>query len=158
MTLSLSLHATTDRVPPFKNPKPKDVVVYGEKGAGNEWTFDVPCDGRYFIHVHGVNPTATGNDFTPKVNKIDFAFDGEKTGPRRYPGIAFPQLTSWPTWAPLNPGGGYNVVSFNLKAGKHVLRMDEKDPSLTVDGFALLQDPVDLEGEERNDEIKEANR
>ena len=148
----VSLHAETDFVGPFKVEKPRDVVVYGKQGVDLEapegaWTFEIPKKGTYYLFVRGYNPKSEGNSFMPPENSLVAVIEGVKRP------AAFPQLKKWPTWAPVNPAV-YNITGFELDAGEHTVEIAESAKGLVIQGLAFALEPLDMEGEKRNDVIQ----
>ena len=143
----LTLHAETDYVAPVVNPSPRDVVAYGKDLGDGRWGFDLPKEGTYYVFVRGFNPASSGDDFLPKENEMVIDVLG------RTRESAYPMLNAWSTWAPVCPDT-YNIYGYEMPAGHQEVKVVSKAPGMVIEGLALAREPMDMEGEKRNDEIK----
>ena len=97
--------------------------------------------------MRGYNPKSEGNSFSPPENSLVAVIEGVKRP------AAFPQLKKWPTWAPVNPAV-YNITGFELDAGEHTVEIAESAKGMVIEGLAFALEPLDMEGEKRNDVIQ----
>ena len=106
-------------------------------GRGLDYEFEVPKDGRYYIHFHGYANSSA---------RICGCVDDEE------PGSATQVVQKFMSWTPFGPGGGkFKDVRFrfwDLKAGRHVLHIRSVGSiksEYRVDGIVVTDSPGSFE-------------
>ncbi len=137
-----SLYAETDFVPPYRAERDGEFALYlpdgGKEGdfielttKAREFAFDVPKDGRYYLMVHGIGRT-----------HLKVSVDGSKPGKSKQQGYA-----DYPTWTMLAPEKGFGDMCcpYDLKAGRHVLKVGTAYGRFKFDGIVLTDSPGSFE-------------
>ena len=105
-------------------------------GRGLDYEFEVPKDGRYYIHFHGYANSSV---------QLRGCVDDDEVG------RATQVVQKFMSWTPFGPGGGkFKDVRFRfweLKAGRHVLHIRSTGHSFEyrVDGIVVTDSPGSFE-------------
>ena len=105
-------------------------------GRGLDYEFEVPKDGRYYIHFHGYANSSV---------QLRGCVDDDEVG------RATQVVQKFMSWTPFGPGGGkFKDVRFRfweLKAGRHVLHIRSTGRSFEyrVDGIVVTDSPGSFE-------------
>ena len=105
-------------------------------GRGLDYEFEVPKDGRYYIHFHGYANSSV---------QLRGCVDDDEVG------RATQVVQKFMSWTPFGPGGGkFKDVRFrfwDLKAGRHVLHIRSTGRSFEyrVDGIVVTDSPGSFE-------------
>lgn len=143
MSRPFSIYAATDFVPPYKAEKSGEFALYLPEGgkAGDfktlvagkmqEFSFDVPSDGTYYLMIHGMGASC-----------LMVSVDGSEPQSSRQQAPK-----EYPVWTMLAPGKKFGDMScpFKFKAGRHVLKVSARWGKFTFDGIVLTDSPGSFE-------------
>lgn len=138
----VTLYAETDFTPPYRVEHAGDLAIYhpafsegawmplGAKDAPGEFSFDVPRDGRYYFMVRTKGSLA-----------LKVAVDDDR------PEVSRQQNEDYPTWTMLTPGRvfGNMLRHYDLKAGRHVVRIWPESGRPLAEGLVLTDNPLPFE-------------
>ncbi len=102
---------------------------------GLDYVFDVPKDGRYYVHIHGFAASSV-----PMRGAMDDDEEGSGTQ----------VVQKFPSWTPFGPGGAkFRDVRFrfwDLKAGRHVIHIKPRgNHDYRIDGIVITDSPESFE-------------
>ena len=102
---------------------------------GLDYAFDVPKDGRYYVHIHG---------YAERSVSIIGAMDDDEEG------RGTQVVQKFCSWTPFGPGGAkFRDVRFrfwDLKAGRHVVHIKPRgNVEYRVDGIVITDSPESFE-------------
>ena len=138
----VTVYATTDFVPPYRAEKPGDIAIYHPSFREGVWTplcngdncgefeFTVPKDGRYYFMVRSRGKL-----------KLKVAVDNDA------PEVSRQQNESHPTWTMLTPGRGFGDMCrhYDLKKGRHVVKIWQESGEPVAEGLVLTDNPLSFE-------------
>ncbi len=129
-------HAPLKIVEDAQGVNGKVLILNREHGKhGLDYAFEVPKDGRYYVHIHGVADSSV---------PVRGAMDDEKEG--RGTQVA----QKFPCWTPFAPRGAQfrsgRFRFWDLKAGRHVIHLKtQSDVEYRVDGLVVTDSPESFE-------------
>ena len=138
----VSLYAETDFVPPYRPSTDTNATTIFSPDftegvfrslvseGGGHFVFDVPKDGRYYFMVHSRNRL-----------ELKVSVDDDKTE------ISRQQNKPYPTWTMLTPGRRFGNMCrhYDLKAGRHVVHIEQHLGVPEADGLVLTDNPLPFE-------------
>ena len=138
----VTVYAMTDFVPPYRAGKAGDIAIYHPAFQEGKWeplcagegcgifAFDVPKDGRYYFMVRSKGKL-----------KLKVAVDDDA------PEVSRQQNADHPTWTMLTPGRGFGDMCrhYDLKKGRHVVKIWKETGEPVAEGLVLTDNPLSFE-------------
>ena len=129
-------------VEPFRCEKPGEIAVYAEKepfilNGEREFAFDWPKDARGWFLLRLAGPMNA---------PYEVSVDGSAWAASHVQG--FPGLANWSIVSPATRLWKSRIASFNLKAGRHALKVRAVDGSpgtIRIEGAVLTDSPGSFE-------------